>query len=192
MPADNSNIKGSCIKSVCEFVKADAGEQKWQQIIEKLPALDRAAFFGVILPSKWYPIESYFNLLREIEKQIGGAARPDLGIEIGKKIIADGLNSFYRMMMGILNTSWILTKAPSLWKMYFDKETLTILHVSDGRLEVKIDTPLDPPKMYCCAVMGGILQALESSGGRQCRGQEVKCRANHEACCEYHLTWQMK
>ncbi|NTV51890.1 MAG: hypothetical protein HGA76_02585 [Candidatus Firestonebacteria bacterium] len=189
MPGDQSNIKGSCVKSVSDFVKERGGEEVWQRVIAGLPPQMHSLFSGLVLSSKWYPLEAYFVLLQEIEKQMG-PAHPMLGVEIGKKIIGDGLNSIYRMMMGILNTSWVLSKAPALWKMYFDHETLSIVQVSDGQMQCTIHSPINPPKIYCKTELGGILQALEATGGKNCQGQEVKCRANHDSNCEFHFTWK--
>lgn len=189
MPGATSNIKGSCIKSVEDFVRNRGGKPLWDKIVSRLTPEEGALFTGLILAGDWYPLSAYNHLLNAIAEELS-AGNPVIGLEIGRKVIADGLSGIYKIFLDILNTGYILSKAPLLWKRYFDRETMQILDVSARHLLISVSDDFLPGKTFCNSVLGGILLTIERSGGKNATGREIHCRSEHAAHCQFDISWE--
>jgi hypothetical protein len=181
------NIEGSAIKSLIHLLRE---LEMWQKVSADLKPNYQTILSDVILPSQWYPLEAYLHLLEVTAKYAGDD--PTFGLTIGRRVITDGLKTYYRILLGILSTTYVLSKAPILWKGYFNTEILTIIDVGDKYLKVSVSDQsgsIRINKAYCFSVLGGILQTIETVGGKNVTSQEVLCRCNNDAACEYHINW---
>lgn len=182
------SIKGRAIISVIDFAKENS---LWERVSAELSTKNRTIVSDVILPSQWYPLEDHIQLLELIVKHSGGD--PSIGIKIGKIILSDGLNKYYKIILGILSKKYILSKAPVLWKGYFNSEALNIIEVENKSLKVSVTDKSGSVrinKVYCFSVLGGMLQTIATVGGKNIKSSEVRCRCDNESACEYHITWE--
>jgi hypothetical protein len=182
------NVKGTCVKSVAGFVRDRSGEQAWNGALADLGEAERKIFGDLITANTWYPLEPYQRLLAAIGKRLGGDER-ELGLEIGRRIIADGLNTVYRIFLGMVSTKYLLSKMPLLWKSYFDSERLEVAEVTDHSLEIGVYGKGEPNQIFCGSVLGGGMQAITLSHGKNVRGEGICCRKNGDPCCKFKISW---
>jgi uncharacterized protein (TIGR02265 family) len=183
------NVKGTCVKSVANFARERIGQKGWEDVLASLGGEDRKLFAGLITATSWYPLETYQRFLATLGRRLGGDPRL-LGIEIGRRITADGLNSVYRIFLGMLSTKYLLSKTPLLWKSYFDSERLEIDEVTDKSFQFSAYGEGAPNTIYCHTILGGGLQAISLSGGKNSAGEEIQCRAQGDTCCKYRISWK--
>lgn len=185
-----SQVKGTCVKSVIEFGSKRGGSEKWKDILDELKPEAQSLFSRAILPGDWYALDAYHQLLVAMAKHLSGGD-PKLGIEIGRKIMEDGLGGVYKVLLGtgLISPKLIMSNANLLWKRYFDKEILTIAEVDIRHVRIKVTAQINPPKVYCHALLGGILQSLEMVGAKNTVGQELNCRQTGCESCEFLVNW---
>jgi hypothetical protein len=183
------NVKGTCVKSVANFLRERGGPRAWDDVLVSLSGEERKLFAELITATSWYPLETYQRFLAAIGQRLGGDPRL-LGIEIGRRIIADGLNSVYRIFLGMLSTKYLISKTPLLWKSYFDSERLEIDEVTDKSFQFSAYGEGTPNTIYCHTILGGGLQAIILSGGKNAAGEEIQCRAAGDPCCKFRISWK--
>lgn len=184
-----SNIKGSAVRSVIDFVKIKGDSSTWLTVVSQLSDEDRDIFSGVILSPNWYPMQSYHNLLLAISNNLS-ASSPEIGIDIGKKIIEDGLTGIYKTFLKILTPEYVMSKVPILWRRYFDGEQLELVEVTEKKITMEVIGEIKPPKVYCYTVIGGMIKGIELAGGKNVVGREIKCRASGCESCRFSVVWE--
>jgi hypothetical protein len=184
-----SKIKGSSVLSVVNFIKEKGGEDLMKKILNEMQENDRKQFSVSVLPNSWYQLDSYQRMMETAAKNLSGG-NPDIGIEIGHKIIKDGLTGFYKVLIGFISAQYISSKIPMLWKNYFDDEKLEIVEVDKLRVQSRVSGPTKPVTVYCNSVLGGMMQAIELTGGKNVHGRETCCRKDGNQYCEFSLTWE--
>ncbi|MBU0981614.1 hypothetical protein KKC94_02885 [Patescibacteria group bacterium] len=182
------NIKGSCVKSVVDYIKEAYKDEGFEKFLTVLSGEDRKVVEMKILPSSWYDMEFYERILTGINICFIGVD-PNLGEKIGKKIITDGLKGIYRVFLGALSQNYILTQSPRLWSRYFDGEKLEILEASDFSLKMGVVGDHKPSQLYCDIMVGAIIGFIEITGGNNVKAEEVACRADGNSRCEFSYTW---
>lgn len=184
-----SNIKGSAVDSLYNFAKDHGGEETWKKMLDTLSEESRAAFSPPIIIIKWYPLDHY-NHLVDAARVIIGNNDHKIGIEIGKRIVQDGLTSIYKVFLTALSPNFLMNKAPLIWKKYFDAEQLNIVIAEKNQVVAQVSGDLNPLPVYCQSILGAMSRTITLAGGTIIQAQETRCRSRGNGCCEYSFTWR--
>jgi predicted hydrocarbon binding protein len=183
-----AKIKGSSVSSVFAFMEEKLGSEALDGLLARQTASDRGELARPAFAFKWYPLDTYMRFL-DLAGRDAFAQNADAGRQMGAKIVRDGLNGVYRVLLGILSQSYIINQSPELWKRYFDGEDLSLSEVKERSLAAEVRGAIVPCPLYCRTILGGIEETVRLAGGKNVVGEEVSCRAAGRDRCTFEVRW---
>jgi hypothetical protein len=185
--------KGTLLKNLGEYVIERHGQPAWRQLIDSLPADDRAILAGLVLAGGWYPVGVWNRVLAAYLAR--HAKDADAEAEIVARWIADrDLNTLFKVMLKMGSPEFVLARTDSLWSRYFDSGKIESAEVAKRNWALKLTAPVgldDAPSAFTCGpgVRGWLTQALALTGCKSPRVVQTRCRFQSAPACEYEVTW---
>ena len=182
----DSAIKGACVRSVLDLLHQ---EHSLEPILSGLAQREREIFSGGIVTAGWYPIESYLMLLDQVVQH---HQDQDLSFcyRLGRKVVADGLGTIYRIFVKLSTPTAVLKRAPMLWGMYFQGSVLEIFESAQGSVKLAVRESNRVTAAYCMSRLGGIHETLIAAKAQNPLLSHPECRASGATRCLFDLRWK--
>ncbi len=174
--------------SVIKFVKKVAGEEGLLRVLELLPEQERRLYGGTLLVSRRISERSNMLLVNAVIKAILDGD-PERAVEMGRFIIEDGLNLFYRFFYKVGSPKFIIHKSALLWKQYHKLGRIEISDLQANSVRVKLFFPYLTVG-FCRTTIGTAIRSLELSGARNVKSRHETCIGKGDDHCTYFLKWQ--
>ncbi|MCK5242852.1 hypothetical protein KAR34_10400 [bacterium] len=182
------NFKGSAIITRLRYLDERTDPAAKTRVLARLsPDLQKEIKKGV-LSSKWYPFQYYVEINQAIDKIIGNG---DLLLlpELGRFSASAAMKWLYSVFYKIESPEFIINKASSLFRQYFDSGQLKVLE--KGRRTHGFYAVVDlqdfaaPCREHCLSCAGWIHQTLELSGAKNVRVTEEQCVCQGAKSCRF-------
>ncbi len=183
-------IKGFILHSRKEFVIENFGIDRWNEVVDALPAEDQTIYEGFILTSEWYDFEIGKRLDEAIVKMLGEGSSEKFE-DIGRKSAQRHLMGIHSSFIEPENPQAFLEKAEMIYEYYYDTgyreyeqtgETSGILTTYDAETYSTPD---------CLTVIGWYKEALKMCGAKNVSITEDTCRAKGADYCQYVVKWDI-
>lgn len=184
-----TRTKGAVLLARKSFVTDVYGEAAWQQVLDALPAEDRALLSGVVLTSGWYPFAVNERLDREIVDKLGQGDAAVLE-KIGERSAKANLSGPHRGFLTPGDPQRFMSMTDRIYSFYYDT----------GRREYESTGPNSGvittweadtfSATDCRTVIGWYRQALEMCGARNVVIDHDLCRGDGADRCRYKVSWQ--
>ena len=180
----DTQIKGVCILSVYGFLR-EAGIL--EETLQKLGEPHATALSGV-RSAGWYPLDSFLVLLEKIHEN---PRHRDMEVfyGLGRRVIKEGLNSFYKAFAMLASPAVAVKRAPMLWGMYSLNSALTIQNPGKGRVSGTITVSGPTSRVLCRFLMGGFSEPIHLAGGKNVRVTHPRCRLDGHEQCYFEMRW---
>lgn len=185
-------IKASIVNSAMSFASQSLGEPGLKSI---LAGFDSQAVSGKrLLPSAWVPEDTYRAFLVATGKYLESAARDrktsEFFFEMGRFTANDGINKYYKSLIRMFDTKFMLTKSPLLWGVMHTHGSLKVEPIGQNGACVYISDYPAPCKEFCYTMAGYMHKVAELTKAQILRVEEVECVMEGAKRCKYIGEWK--
>src|SRR5579859_238301 len=158
------NVKGSTLVARFQYVEERHGEEGLKALLAALPREDRELHKAVLLPSSWYPFDTFVRVNAAIDRVFG---KGDLSLvpEIARYAAEKNLTTLYRFFYRIGSVGFVLSMGARLWRLNYDAGELAV-EIGEGEARAKILDWPQPERAHCLSVIGWSGKSAELSGGK--------------------------
>jgi len=188
-PQTGSRIKGHILLSRIQYVREVAGEAKFMEVLASLPAEDRAALSGMILPVTWYPLDLNLRLDAAIAAVLSPNDRSRVFLEMGRASAEKNLKGVHRAYVREGDPHFLLASTPLIYAAYYAVGKRTYEKTGEKAAVLRTTGAEIVSATDCLTVIGWHQRAIELCGGKEVKVEEVQCRARGAAACEYRCEW---
>lgn len=174
-----------------EFIRAQYGEDKWQQILGALPAPAREVWRENLLVTGTYPFQTFKDMLGALKLVV--EAVPEEETARMYEYIADrSLTTVHKFFFRFAEPSFVIKRYPMLWQRFFLAGKVSVPVAEKGRAELEFELPsifLDWLRPACA---GYSKRAVELAGGSDFEQVEASRRAlgDDDYLMTYELFWK--
>jgi len=123
-----------------EFIRAQYGEDKWQQILEALPAPAQEVWRENLLVTGTYPFQAFKDMLGALELVV--EAVPEKETARMYEFIADrSLTTVHKFFFRFAEPSFVIKRYPMLWQRFFLAGKVSVPFAEKGRAELEFELP---------------------------------------------------
>ena len=138
----------------------------------------------------WYPVKTLVNIMNYVKEKYGKGDY-DICYQIGKKAAEDAFKGMFKIFLEWGKPYTVISKAPLLWRMIYDCGNIELIIAKENYVKGRIIDFEDTHKCLCVRLKGYFEKALELSGAKNVKVEEVKCKTWGDAFCEYEIFWEM-
>lgn len=192
MPSDGAaaRIKGSVLITRLNLLRKQAGVERLQQVLQRLPAADRKVLEGVIMPIGWYPLELNLRLDHAIAEALSPKDRAKAFIEMGRASAEENLQGPHHVFIRKGDPHFLLSHAPEIYRLYYAVGSRIYEKTSARSAVLRTVGAESVTEADCLTIIGWHQRAIEMSGGRDVCVEHPKCRARGNGYCEYLCSWE--
>lgn len=159
-----AQIKGMAISGTVMRIKEVYGEEVFRSILDKLTEDDRKIMGGNLLPSIWYPLNTFANFLKaEVDILYNGdKTKLRKGSE---EVVSNQLKGIYRFFVKLGSPAFIVGRIGSVHNSYFQGIELE-KEISDGKFVGRYFGYKADEDVFEEVIIGFYKKALEISGAK--------------------------
>jgi hypothetical protein len=183
------NVKGTAVGSIPEFVKQQFPNRYGEWIVALND--DSARFFrGSIVTSSWYPIrETLIDPLKVNSKLFFEGDDEKAARTMGSFSADLALTGVYRFFVKFGTPKFLIERAGSLMRTYFDPCSFTLIQESPKRLIFIITDFPESDEVVEWNIAGWIERALTISGSVNPTAKVIKSMAKDDGVTEIEIQW---
>ena len=186
------HLKASIVNSAMSFVSQSLGEPALKNI---LAVLDSEAISAKrLLPSNWVPEKTYRNFLVSTGRYLESTARDnkpkEFFFEMGRFTANDGINKYYKSLIRMFDTKFMLTRSPLLWGVMHTHGSLKVEPIGKTGAYVYISDYPAPCKEFCYTMAGYMHKVAELTKAQITRVEELECVMEGAKRCKYVGEWK--
>lgn len=185
-----SRVKGTAISGRLEYARRRGGDEAVRTLVAGIgdPTSRAELSDGKALKSNWYPFSVMIDISVGIDRLFG---KGDLGIveQVGGDVAAADLNGVYKFFMAMASPQYLMDKAASLWRNYYDSGEMAVIDRGETHAILELRGFDTPHRVHCLAVKGWMMRTLELCGCKNVRGVHRECRALGHARCVFEGRW---
>ncbi|MBN1425188.1 4-vinyl reductase [Candidatus Fermentibacteria bacterium] len=190
--AKEPRIKASILNSAMVFVSQSLGEPAITSI---LTSFDSQELSGKrLLPSDWISEQTYRDFLLATAKYLASSSnnkKPrEFFFEMGRFTATDGINKYYKSLIRMFDTKFMLTRSPLLWGIMHTHGSLKVEPVGKTEACVYIADLPAPCKEFCYTMEGYMYAVAELTKAKVIRVEEVECVMEGAKRCKYVGEWK--
>ena len=187
-PDHSVTVKGSPVRSLQKFVRADLTPEQHAAVFRNLPPEYAQRLSETILPTETIPLHM-LNRLTEEAARAKGEPLESFARRAGRDGAGDAIHGIYRFFALILTPTALLAKGGQMWSSLYNRGKLTVEDetATGARLLLK-DFPSEAAG--CGRVTGWIERMAEMSGVTVVNLEHAKCFAHGDDHCEWELRWK--
>lgn len=181
--------KGLALRALDRAFRSLRGDAAHERAHELLPADIADAFrYGTILPSSWYPIDWYADLLAAFVAATGEGT--ELCRRVGRVAARDEMLGLYqKLILGLLSPQLMFSMTQRFFSAFFDTGTVEVLEARRGYARARYSGCLGwEPNMWF-EMLGACEAFLELSGARHVRVHIVAGGKPGDDHCELEGHW---
>lgn len=176
------------------FITANLGEAALKSI---LGAFDSSELTGKrLLPSDWVPERTYRDLLVATSRYLQSSApqhKPkEFFFEMGRFAANDGINKYYKSLIRMFDTQFMLTKSPLLWGVMHSHGSLKVEPIGKTGAYVYITDYPTPCKEFCYSMAGYMYKVAELTKAQITRVEELECVTEGAKRCKFIGEWKQQ
>ena len=152
--AEGTSPEGLIVNSAISFVSQSPGEAALKNI---LAGFDSEAISAKrLLPSDWVPEKTYRNFLVPTGQYLESTARDkkpkEFFFEMGRFTANDGINKYYKSLIRMFDTKFMLTRSPLPWGVMHTHGSLKVEPIGKTGAYVYISHYPAPCKEFCYTI----------------------------------------
>lgn len=187
-----ARFKASVMTSTLDFVSRELGGPALQGI---LGSFDSSQIAGKkLLPSDWVLQKTYHDFLQATHRYLQSAAPPrneeQFLFQMGKYIAQDSIAKYYKSLIRVLDTKFLLTQTPRIWGVIHTHGKIRVEPVGKTGAEIYITDFPSPSRQWCGMVIGFIHGVIELTRARDIKVEQVECVMNGAKHCHFHAEWR--
>lgn len=184
-----ARVCGVSILGLVKFIKKTLEGNSIEDFLRLLDSKEDRQIFGKrILPTEWYPYQTYINLLTLLDNKFG---KGDLNFarELGKMSADNDLKGIYRAFLKIGPTKFIMKRFSHMWNGYFDTGNLVVEPMGENKDHVRLSSFPEIQKIHCKTVEGWIERFRELGGAKGVRVKEIQCTTEGASLCIFEVKY---
>jgi uncharacterized protein (TIGR02265 family) len=181
-----ATTKGTILKSLLKFIKADLTPEQYETAIAELPADDRAMVAGRVLPSAHVP-ETLLNRLTDAAAKVKGESLESFGRRAGMAEVADSVG-LYRFLVIVLTPNALLAKASNTWSSVHNTGKMLVENQTPGSARIRLRDFASEPA-HCARLTGWFVRLSEMTGAKNVRITHDECLTRGARDCSWDLQW---
>jgi len=181
-------IKGLAVLGAVQRIKTISGDEIFKKVLDELNEKDKKIFSGNLLPSIWYPLNSFTNFLKAEVKIVykGDNTKLRLGSEA---IVENHLKGIYKFFVKLGSPEFVVAKIGAIHKTYFDGIELE-KEITKGQFIGKYFGYEIGQDVYEEVIIGFYKKALEISGAKNIQAKfDIPINEGKEYA-QIIVTWQ--
>ncbi|MBK8994368.1 MAG: hypothetical protein IPM35_01255 [Myxococcales bacterium] len=139
-------------------------------------------------PGGWVPFALFVEVNQLVDRQFG-SGDGSLIWESGRFAASHNAGVWKSLIMRHVTPGMLVGLASSLWSKHYEGGRLVSRSAGGNTLMVSIVDFPEPHPAHCKAIGGWMLGSIELGPRKDPAVQELACRANGAAICEFRLTW---
>jgi hypothetical protein len=187
-----AQVKASIVTSAMSFITTNLGEPALKAILASFGSSEISG--KRLLPSDWVPEKAYRDLLiattRCLESTPGRKKPREFFFEMGRFAANDGINKYYKTLVRMFDTRFMLTKSPLLWGVMHSHGSLKVEAIGKTGAYVYISDFPAPCKEFCHTMSGYMYAVGELTKAKMIRVEEVECVLEGAKHCKYIGEWK--
>lgn len=181
--------KGTLVLARMRYLKAQ-GPESVERVLQRLSAEDQAVLRGMVLPSSWYAADLLSRLEQTIAEVLARGDRRALFVDLGQFAAETNLGpkGVQRPYLRENDPHYVLRNVPRIYSTQHSEGTRSYDQAGPRGATIRtLDGEIDAEGCY--TTIGWLRRAIELSGGRAVRVEEIQCRAHGAAVCEFRCSW---
>ncbi len=185
-------FKASVMTSTLAFMGKELGDPAVQSILGSFDSREIAG--KTLLPSDWLPQSVYRDLLSATHKYVdslaGSRNLDQFLFEMGRYIARDSVNKYYKSLIRVLDTKFLVTQTPRLWKIVHNHGDIKVEPSGKTGAEIYISEFAMPSREWCTMVNGFIYGVIELTKAKDISVKQVECVMSGARHCRFHAEWK--
>jgi hypothetical protein len=186
-------VKANLVTATMAFIGSTLGEPALKTILASMDSRQLTPPRG-LLPSDRILERSYRDLLVGAGKCLAatpGARKPkDYFFEMGKYLANDGINKYYKSLVRMFDTRFMLTKSPHIWGVIHSHGSLSVEPITDTSCYVYIADYPAPCQEFCYMMAGYMWAVAEMTKADGLRIDELECVNRGAKRCKFFGEWK--
>ena len=184
-------VKGTAISGRLRYAQRRGGDDAVRAVVAAISDAETREQLadGRALKSAWYPFETLVETTVAIDRLFG---KGDLGIliDVGGDVAEADLNSVYKLFIAVATPQYLIDKAASLWRNYYDTGELVVAAREPQRALIELRNFDTPHRAHCLSVLGWMIRSLQLCGCKDVVGHHETCRAIGHGQCLFEASWR--
>ena len=186
------STKGSSLISAMSFIGTNLGEPALKSVLASFDSSEISE--KRLLPSDWIPETVYRDLLvaagRYIRSTPGQKQPNEFFFEMGRFEAHDGIDKYYKSLIRMFDTKFMLTRSPLLWGMTHSHGSLRVEAIGRSGAYIYVNDYPAPCKEFCYNLAGYMYAVGELTKAQMIQVQEVECVTEGAECCKFVGGWK--
>ncbi len=186
-----AQIKANVVNSAISFTSRTLGEPALKSI---LAGFDSREISGKRLPSDWVPEETYRDFLVATHRYLDASApdrKPgDFFFEMGRSVASEGVNRYYKSLIRMFDTQFMLTKSTMIWGVTHSHGSLKAEAAGKNGAYVYLSDFPAPSKEFCTTMCGYMYVVGEMTRAKMVRVEELECVTEGARRCKFIGEWR--
>lgn len=184
--------KGAGVNFAMSFISTNLGEAALKTI---LASFDSSEITGRrLLPSEWVSEKPYHDLFvatgNYLRSTPGQRQVKEFFFEMGRREAIDGVNKYYKSMIRMFDTKFMLTRSPLLWGMAHSHGSLKVEPIGKTSAYVYVIDYPTPCKEFCHNLAGYMWAVGELTKAQMTRVEELECVTEGAKRCKFIGEWK--
>ena len=186
-------IKGSAVGDAIKSVRSRSGDQVYATIVSQLKGDARTLFDPStrILPSEWYPLDSFVQFL-EADIKITANGNEEELVKRSEVVVEKQLSGIYRLFVRMGSPSFLLNRISIIQEAYFRGIDVEVKMTSPSEASMKYTGFTKQHRLMGFTLIGFYRKAMELSGAKDVRTAFLTSIEEGKGYCELLLTWSGK
>ncbi len=186
-------VKANLAIATMAFITNTLGEAALKTILATMDARELNRAKG-LLPSDRILERTYRDLLvgagRLLASTPGSRKPKDYFFEMGKYLANDGVNKYYKSLIRMFDTKFMLTKSPHIWGLIHSHGSLIVEPLGSTSCYVYITDYAAPCKEFCYMMRGYMWAVAEMTRAQGLRIDEMECVNEGARRCKFFGEWK--
>jgi len=188
-PKRPARVQASSVRVREAFVRERFGTGALQRLLAAAsPELRALLTSKESPPGGWLPFALFVEVNELVDREFGKGDGA-LIWEAGRFAASHNAGVWKSLIMRHVSPGMLVGLASSLWSKHYDGGRLVSRAGGGTSVMVSIVDFPEPHPAHCKAVGGWMLGSLELGPRKHPQVQEMACRAQGAAICEFRLTW---
>lgn len=182
-------VRGMALAASRAYVKERFREAQWAGFVRQLPPEHVAEVWeALILPTGWYDVAVLNSFLAEAEARFR-KEEPRFGAQLGQRMGRGDIKFYHALVMPFLSPARVLAQVARLWQQYWNAGAMAVIERNDTSVRIRLDNP-GVPQILCAEIIPGWgVAAIEATGSRVVRVEQVACVLAGAPSCEFIAEW---
>ena len=185
-------VKATIVNPAISFITANLGEPALKSILSSFDSREIAG--NRLLPSDWLLETTYRDLLvatsRYLESTPGARKPNDFFFEMGRAAATEGVNKYYKSLVRMFDTKFMLNRSPLLWGVMHSHGSLKVEGMGKNGAYVYLTDFPAPCKEFCYSLAGYMWAVAELTKAKMVRLEELECVTEGAKRCKFIGEWK--